>query len=303
MAREAPYYIGRVLKFGALNDAELLEALRDPVTVSRGQFLYTVTQYQAHRDEAGIEYHSGRLAKFRPSGEVGVVEPEWHAERTEDIANLLEAASSFVFLPEFSAVAYQHVWNQIERDRFRSLWSELIREKYEGLFRSCEVEPITDLRAFVKRIAALNRIQKLDATVHPPNPLFGPAWVSLTRYLRDRRLQEVTVKETARDPEGIESGIIQIARAATDRPEGDGIADPELLSAVGRSVGDAAVLMAVDGYGKARIEGMEGQERKIIRTYEAQHGFRAPSDAPPNVLYEQARHILLAINDDRYLEH
>jgi len=303
VAREATYYLGRVVKFGALNDVELVAALREPATLQRGEFRYTVTQYESHRDETGAVYHAGRLAKFRPLGEVGVVDPEWHAERTENILNLREAVSSFVFLPEFSAVAYQHVWNQIERDRFRSIWSTLIEAKYDGLFRSCEIDPITDIRVFIRRIAALTSIRKLDARVHPPNPLFGPAWESLRRYLRDRRLKEIVVRETASQGEGIQSGIVDVARAAADRPEGTGVADPELLEWMGRHVGDAAVLMAVDGYGRARIEGFEGEELRVIRTHEAQHSFRAPSEAPAHVIYEHARAILATINDDRYLQH
>ena len=303
MPKEVTFYLGRVLKFGSLNDLEIVEALRQPVVIRRGRFLYTIVGYEAHRDEGGTEFHSGRLVKFRPRGEVGVVDIDEHRDRIEDIPNLLEASSSFVFLPEFSALAYQHVWNQIERERFGGLWGELVAEKYEGVFRRCEIEPITDLRAFVRRVAALSSISRLGATVHPPNPLFGPAWQSLASYLRTRQLDAVTIQETARDESGIASNIIDIARTAVDAPEGDGIADPAVLRAIGASVGDAAVLMAVDGYGKGKIEGREGEERKVIRTYEAQHGFKTAGDVLPAVIYERARNILVRINDDRYLAH
>ena len=46
------------------------------------------------------------------------------------------------------------------------------------------IEPIVDLRTFVDRVSTLSRIEKINATVVPPNPLFGPVWGRIKRLFK-----------------------------------------------------------------------------------------------------------------------
>ena len=82
---------------------------------------------------------------------------------------------------------------------------------YNSFFVRCEIEPITDLRTFVTRLARLERVIELQATVKPPNPLSGPCWKSLNDYMKKRQLDEVQVKEDSAS--GIITNVTQIAQA------------------------------------------------------------------------------------------
>ena len=73
-------------------------------------------------------------------------------------------------------IVYPHVWNNLQKEQFEKYFCELITEKHENFFVSCMIEPIVDLRTFVDRVSKLSRIEKINATVVPPNPLFDPVW-------------------------------------------------------------------------------------------------------------------------------
>lgn len=173
MPSTAKYYVGRLLKMGNLTTDSVIAAIEEPVVIQRGNYLFTFTNVSYVRDVAEHPFVFGRLAKFAAEGEIEVVEPDRHVATAAGVPNLLYASSPFVYVPAFSGLAYQHIWNRLERSQFEKAFADLVVEKYQGLFVEAKVEPVADLRTFVQRISTMELIFMLEAKVHPPNPLSG----------------------------------------------------------------------------------------------------------------------------------
>jgi hypothetical protein len=300
--RTARFFLGRVIKLGVLDQDRFIAALLEPATIQFGDYYYTITG-PAQKKRDGMLYISGNLAKFLPEGEVGVIEPEKHAAATREIPNILIASSRFVYLPDFSGIVYEHVWNQIENRRFETVLPRLIREKYSGFFVDCAVEPITDLRTFVVRIGRLTRVTRMQAKVHPPNPLFSPLWKSLRDYMARRRASEVSVHEQAPPTLGLGTQLPAIAQHTPDKGFASETRVQEVTGKAELDITDAAVLMAADGYGKARVEGLENQKRTVIRTRDNQLNFEAPKEQTTDELAAEAAQKLVASGEASGLRH
>lgn len=304
MPKQARYYVSRVVKLGTLGVEEVRRALQEPTTIRRGEYDYTFTDIEEGQAADGTQYIFARLSKYAPAGSVGIVEPAQHASRPADVENLLIAASPFVYIPVHAGVAFQHIWNKLPKEQFERAFAGLVTEKYENFFAEALLEPIADLRSFVEKVARLVRITDLDATVHPPNPLFGPLWSSLRDYIRQRNLREVKVVEHAKDADGINSNLVAAASAvleAEEPPSTDEL--QKLLPPDGAGIGDAAVLMAADGYGRAKVEGRREGSSVVIRTSDTHVHFMASAEPDWGDVYDPAIRILRRINADRYLEH
>lgn len=300
MPTGARFYLSRVIKLGNLTNGGVIRAIQESATVQFRGVRYTFTDFQAFgpRDRPAGVY--ARLAKYRPEGTVEVVRPDVHSVGQESVENLIEGSSPFVYLPDFSGIAYKHVWNILERDQFGRIFCELIEANEQNFFGRCELEPVTDLRTFVTRLSRLEKITVLQAKVKPPNPLFGPCWEPLKEYVKKRRLEEVEIKEESAT--GISTKVAQIAekmsRGSTSAMELHDLMEP-LLS----GVGDAALLMAADGYGSGKVVGVEETRTVTIRTSENQKSFVLDRDPNPEELFQKAQEHFGQINDERYLDH
>lgn len=299
MAKQARYYLGRVLKRGELTASKIAAAVREPVTVEYRGTRYSFIDFEpigAAGEEGGFY---AKLVKYKQQGAVTVVHEERHASLSAEVPNLIDAASPFVYVPQFSGLAYRHIWNALPSDQFERVFKELVETKYEKFFTGCDIEPITDFRTFVTRLSKLDRITELHAAVVPPNPLFGPCWESLSEYLRQRALQEVQITEQA--PGGIKTRLKDIAAAVLH--DESAASWPALMEPLLDGVGDAAVLMAADGYGRGRVKGSEDGKDVVIRTSDNQKSFLFDSDPNPMRLFEYAFDQLERVTKEQGLKH
>jgi hypothetical protein len=292
--------MSRVIKVGALTAEKIIAAIQNPVSVQIRGTRYTFTDFRRFGTENEPNGIFARLAKYKLEGAVEVVHPDVHTVGREAIENLMEASSPFVYLPEFSGIAYKHVWNFLERNQFARAFCELIEASEQSYFGRCELEPVTDLRTFVARLSKLEKVTVLQAKVKPPNPLFGPCWEQLKEYMKTRHLEEVGIKEES--SAGISTKVTQIAAAMAD---GSKSAEElrEMMEPLLNGVGDAALLMAADGYGSGRVVGVETTRTVTIRTSENQKSFILDRDRDPEELYNVAYEQFSKINNERYLEH
>ena len=299
MAKQARYYLGRVLKRSELTTEKISAAVREPVTVEYRGTRYSFIDFEPIGLSAEVGGFYAKLVKYKQQGAVTVVHEERHASVSAEVPNLVDAASPFVYVPQFSGLAYRHIWNALPSDQFERVFKELVETKYQKFFVGCDVEPITDFRTFVTRLSKLDRITELHATVMPPNPLFGPCWESLGEYLRKRKVEEAQISEQAAG--GIQTRLKDIAlavlqdEAATDWPA--------LMEPLLDGVGDAAVLMAADGYGRGRIKGTEEGKDVVIRTSDNQKSFLFDGDPNPSRLFEFAFDQLQRVSDEQGLRH
>jgi len=284
VSKQARYYLGRVLKRSEMTAEKLATAVRGPVTVEYRGTRYSFIDFEAIGTPADAGGFYAKLVKYKQQGAVTVVHEELHASQSAEVANLIDAASPFVYVPQFSGIAYRHIWNALPSNQFERVFKELVERKYDNFFIGCDVEPITDFRTFVTRLSKLERITELQASVVPPNPLFGPCWESLADYLRQRRLEELQIKEQA--AAGIRTQLKEIAEAALRDAAAD--AWQQLMEPLLDGVGDAALLMAADGYGRGRVRGLEHGKDVVIRTSENQKSFLFDSDPNPGRLFEYA---------------
>lgn len=299
MTKQAKYYLGRIQKRGELTAEKIAEAMRDPETIEYRGTRYSFIDFQTFGLPGNETGYYAKIAKYRQLGAVEVVHEASHASAAAAVPNLIDVASPFVYLPSFSGIAYRHIWNAFPSEQFEKVFKDLVEAKYQKFFVGCDIAAIADLRTFVARLAGLDRITELQATVFPPNPLFGPCWKSLSEYLLKRKLKEAVIKEEG--IHGIETKLPEIAAALlSEKPAAEMVA---LMEPLLDGLGDAALLMAADGYGRARVKGLERGRNVIIRTSENQKSFLFEGDPHPTRLFEQAFDAFGKINDERGLEH
>lgn len=300
MARYSRFYLGRVIKLGGATSELLMKVIESAPVISVRGTRYTFTDFKLFGDRTHPNGVFAKLTKYRPEGSVEVLKHDEHRVGSEAVADLIEASSEFVYIPELSGIAYRHVWNSIQREAFERIFSELFWASDLALMSKCEIRPIVDIRAFVHRLANVDLITELRATVNPPNPLFAPCWKSLFDYVRKRKLQELAVSE--KSEAGIDSRLQAVANQVAAPAENSESAC-ELMEPLLGGIGDAAVLMAADGYGTAKVVGYERSKRVVFKTSENQKSFEMPSAFAPEELYSTAYDELREVSSARWMEH
>jgi hypothetical protein len=160
---------------------------------------------------------------------------------------------------------------------------------------ACDVETITDYRAFTTKLKKLNYFTEFSAKVYPPNPLFGRLWKNLNNYIKDRNASEISIKEQTSKPEGLHSKIIELMDSISDNSE----YEPEITP----DIGDAALLMAADGYGHGKVIGIKNNEEVIVKTSDTQESFLHDQEPTPSELAEQTNTTFKAITKERDMKH
>jgi hypothetical protein len=271
-----------------------MDAISNAATIAVGKARWTITNVLDKRGE-NSPFIFGRLSKFSDEGHVKLVDIKNRHEIDAIAQNLLIASANFVYLPNYSGLAYMHVWNHVEADVFARRFKEIIEATYENFFVGCSVEAISDYRTFGVKLQGLERIRELSARVHPPNPLFGRLWGSLNSYVAQRNASEITVKETQDSGAGLATKIaelvVRILENSNYQPDFD------------VAIGDAAVLMAADGYGSGRVVGEQDGEDVTIRTSDAQKTFLFSKEPVPDDLAEEVEKHFRRTSAERDMRH
>ena len=299
MAKQTRFYLGRVLKRGEMTAERVAEAVAEPVTIEYRGTRYSFIDFEPMSAAGASHGFYAKIVKYKQQGAVTVVHEELHASRSAEVQNLIDVVSPFVYVPQFSGIAYRHIWNAMPSDQFERVFKELVEGRYGKFFVGCDIEPISDFRTFVRRLSRLDLITEIRAKVVPPNPLFGPCWKSLSEYLRKRRLQEAQIVEVG--TQGIQSKLSQIAEAV--QQESEPTSWPQLMEPLLDGVGDAAVLMSADGYGRGAVKGTEEGRSVVVKTSDNQKSFLFDADPNPARLFEMAFDQLERVNKEQGLQH
>jgi len=298
MTRRGCYYLSRVLKAGQLNQESLIESILRSETIYVGKYAWTIIDTKVFPEYGEPLFVFGKLSKHNPVGTVSVVEENLGKPKIEP--NLIEASSPFVYIPQFSGIAFLHVWNKIERDIFANRFSRIIEEKFYRFFVECTIEPITNLEKFLKRIQTLESYQEITAKVTPPNPLFGEAWRSLREYLEKRNLGELRINEQAEKNGSINTDLPKIINGILNKDSENPYSLEKPID-----ITDASVLMATDGYGDGKIVGKERSTGRVvlIRISEKHLNFLFDVEPDPEALFEEAYKQFIRINIERDMNH
>lgn len=295
MSRRKRYYLGRVHKLGHLNDEMITQALLHPAIVEIGGCRWTFTKTQVEYKGGEIQYVYSELSKFDPSGEVLVINEERREQDSKPEPNLLIASSPFVYIPEYSGIAYQHIWNVIQRETFTRRFQEIVPRSVGEILVDCDIEPISDLREFERKLSEIDVCIEIKATVRPPNPLFGKAWEGLNQYIKKRSIEELKVQEKSNELRPLNTDIAEYVSTL--------IRDGKVDRDVPLSLTDAAVLMAADGYGVGKVIGKSNNETIVLETSETQKSFLYEAEPDPKELYRIARLEFESINMERDMKH
>ncbi len=297
MRRKGTYYIGRVLKLGVLDQAKLLVALKNPATSYYRGNAWTFTDVEEHANET-LHFVFGRLSKYTPEGEVAVVDTATKSEKRQIEPNLLVASSPFIYIPEHSGIAFLQVTNHIEAHIFRRRFCDIIKKTHDNFFVDCDIELISDLKTFAAKVSSLDGIFQISARISPPNPLFNPLWKPLEDYLRKRNTDRMTIVEDANQAETLKTQLPELIKNASE------LTGEEQLTHKGEiPVGDAAILMAADGYGTGLIRGKKGEDIVTVKTSETAVNFLFEKIPNINDLYQKVLDVLEKIKKSRHMEH
>lgn len=297
MATKGTYYVGRVLKLGTLDQSMLIDAIRKPVSIKHRNSAWTVIDI-SEVNQPGHHFIFGRLSKYAPEGEVGLVDEATNSEKKQLEPNLLVASSPFVYIPEHSGIAFLNISGQIETNIFIKRFCDRINKTYDNFFVDCNIDLISDLKSFATKLSALDGIFKIEARISPPNPLFSPLWESLEKYLRSRNTDKMVVIEDAPEKQVLNSDLPELVKEVSKQTE-DSASEPNHEIAIG----DAAILMAADGYGNGKVRGRKDDEIIVIKTSETAMNFSFDKVPDPYKLYLATLKILDRIKRQRHMEH
>lgn len=279
---------------GTLDQEKLMDAIVESVAVTLGKFDWTITDVQDRRSNE-LPYIFGMLSKSTKEGHVTVVDTDTKLQVESLTENLLIASSPFIYLPDYSGIAYMHVWNAIQSDIFPKRFKDIIEATYGKFFVDCSIEPISDYRAFSAKLKGLEKITELRARVHPPNPLFGRLWEPLKKYIGKRNASEISLREAREDSEGLNTKLPEhiegILESESYEPEED------------IDITDAAILMAADGYGMGTVTGHDGKEEVVIRTSDTQKSFLFSKEPDPLELAKDTDIRFKRISKERDMGH
>lgn len=289
--KQGTYYLGRIICRGMLTKGDIIHTLKDAPHISGRQYNWTITDFHEHKHYSS-SYYYGKLSKYEPQGEIDYIDPKAHKEKKKEAENIKAASSPFVFIPEYSGIAYLHVWNKIEQETFVRRFISLVTAN--KIMAECDIDSVSDLDTFYRKIADLTSINSIHAKVHPPNPLYGPLWEDLKNYLKKRNLAELKIDEKAEKGKKLLSNVKELIESMKQKAS-----KQDLIP----DIGDAAIIMATDGYGKGKISGYSGKIRTTIRTDDAIKTFQYDSDPDPTALYKVAEEVFKEISTKRYMKH
>jgi len=194
----------------------------------------------------------------------------------------------------FAPFRMKHVANQIEHSVFEKRFAEIVVASRGKFFTECAVEPIGDLEGFIAKVIRLEAITQITATVEPPNPLYSPLWGSLETFLKKRQAASLSVDEVAHPNGSLHSQLV---------PHLQSIQHKERLGHEPADLTDAAILMAIDGYGKGTVKGRRARRKVVVKTSATVKNFTFSRNPEPEELYDKAAEAFQAVNDERHLEH
>jgi hypothetical protein len=295
--RKGVYYIGRVIKLGVLTTEGLIQALLEPTPIIVRQMAWTFIDTKEYNKGQKDHFVYGRLSKYSPEAEVSIVLPEQRQEIRQQEPNLSIASSPFVYIPEHSGIAFMQISNHISYQIFIKRFCDLVKTVHRYFFVDCVIDMIADLHTFAMKLGRLDGIYRISARVSPPNPLFGPLWKSLKLYLESRKTDKMKIEEESDGDRPIKTDLPKHVQEIADLKEGQDYKPKEI------PMGDAAILMAADGYGSGLVEGKHGKETIVIRTSETIMNFTFLKEPEPEELYRITLRIFEKIRKERHMEH
>lgn len=250
---EVSYYFGRLNIITAYKGQEkvdfIMRSLLKNNQITEREYkwgFFNVSKIQ-HKDN---DYIFGILVKYKEQFDEEVVNENENVLATTIVPKKTLAKSNFVLHPKTGIIAYHPVINRINNSQFKNLFCKLIEESYNNLFIDAEIQSVDDEMKIFDAIKSLDKITSLVINLHPSNPSNRDRWKKT-----DEKLQAMNVENYSETYSG-KNGII--------------------IDENGDAYGN--IIMAGDGYGEARINGIKGGKQVLVSTKKIPIRVVAPSE-------------------------
>lgn len=203
----------------------LMDGLISKSATSQNNFAYKLIDVQLKGN-----YIYGYLIKYNPYSEDEVFDEENETSLTEGINNRIVAKSFFIIDHTESLLIYQVVTNHIRKKTFTKMFSQLFIENHKGVRQAYfEISEINDQYTFLQKVQSLKKIERVIISLVPSNPRFADRWKDVDKRLRENNIGSYREVQKAKKSESI-------------------IVD---------EVTEDKILMSEDGYGTAKVKGLD----------------------------------------------
>jgi hypothetical protein len=289
--------LGHIVKMGHLSSEMIVKAIFNPKPVTWWNSAWSFFDAQLFTKNE-VNFILAKLSKFNPEGTVIISDPRTKQEVVQAEPNLRIASSVFIYIPEVSGIAFTKAYNHIDQFHFIHEFASIIKNTYDDFFVECDIHLITDLHTFAEKLMSLKGIYKISAKVNPPNPLFSPLWEPLKDYIKSRNSAKMIIREDAGADKPLNTNlpehVMAVANQTSEVPY-----EPKTPLAIG----DAAILMAADGYGTGTVRGIRENDMVVIKTSDTVRNFDFDRVPDPQELFDVAYDIFKRIEKDRHMEH
>lgn len=284
------FFFGRVIKLGTLDKDKFIEALSLSKGYETSKYKWLITD-SFHNKENEFEYFYGKLSKYSPEGETLIIDEDTKKTKEDITQNLAIASAPFIFIPEFSGIVYLKVSNQIDEEAFKGRIRSIVVSYFNNFFVDVGISDIVETFKFEEKIKSFDQINRIECDIYQPNPLYGDIWKHLFDYLKNRNSKELKIVEESKSEGGI----------STNLNNKNNSANRIVLNVL--SLADAAIYMAIDGYGKGKVKGLINGKEKEFKTSQNVLFLNAEKNIEHKELARLVYNELAKLNSERDLKH
>jgi hypothetical protein len=260
-ARVHTYFFGRLNLLGARDDKHrfLYDALKADIYETKGKFKYGFFETREVVHEENL-FAFGSLVKYKPLLEGEIVDEDTHRLVEDGLPYGVIARSEFFFHYRTAVIAYRPITNRLSATQFREITARLIESAHDNFFVSAEIESVDEDLEIREAVGKFETISKISFDLHPSNPSLRPIWRAV-----DERLKALEARRLRETVEAREDGFNKDILMNDDAFGG--------------------LIMAADGYGKGRVEGVLDGRKVTISTEDSPVKKEViPSDDPVDLL-------------------
>ena len=236
------YYFGRLNLMGAWEDKQefLYKALKSGAVESKRGFKYGIFDVQEISLQ-GQKFAHGRLVKYKPVLEGEVVDEQKGKVVEGGLPHGVVAKSDFFLHYHSEVIAYRPIANRLSSAQFREMFARLIETAHHNFFISASLEVIEEEFGIIEAVRRFQVVQRIVVEVHPTNPSNRKTYQRI-----DERLKRLKAQRMKQSIEGGEHGLNK-----------DALEEDDIY---------AGLVMAADGYGRGRVQGILDGAKVTIST-------------------------------------
>ena len=239
MSNDCKYFLGRLHIIAHYQDkAEYIQtSLSTSKTVTERENDWGFFDIQSGKIEQE-RYFYGYLVKYKPIDNDEMVDKISHQLTNVPINDRVQAKSFFLLHPHSGLIGYSLYSGQISDNQFKNQFKKIFEEANDNLLVNADIVAVADTTEFLSAIRSFDIIKTISFAVYPSNPRFNDKWQPIDEKLREMKADSF---------QGKYHGEEGLAVKENDKVMGE-------------------VLMAVDGYGTAKVSGIKDGKSHVVST-------------------------------------